>query len=84
MPNRADVYKRQKKHNVALLYDASSCGSIPVISNLEEYYDNDLLLEVKGILNGSSNYSLSRVFDHQESYDAALAQACLLYTSRCV
>ena len=65
----------QKKHNVALLYDASSCGSIPVIRNLEEYYDNDLLLEVKGILNGSSNYILSRVFDHQESYDAALAQA---------
>lgn len=54
----------QKKHNVALLYDASSCGSIPVIRNLE-YYDNDLLLEVKGILNGSSNYILSRVFDHQ-------------------
>lgn len=65
----------QKKHNVALLYDASSCGSIPVIRNLEEYYDNDLLLEVKGILNGLSNYILSRVFDHQESYDAALAQA---------
>ena len=38
----------QKKHNVALLYDASSCGSIPVIRNLEEYYDNDLLLEVYG------------------------------------
>ena len=64
-----------QKGNVALLYDASSCGSIPVIRNLEEYYDNDLLLEVKGILNGSSNYILSRVFDHQESYDAALAQA---------
>ena len=65
----------QKTHNVALLYDASSCGSIPVIRNLEEYYDNDLLLEVKGILNGSSNYILSRVFDHAESYDSALAQA---------
>ena len=65
----------QKKHNVALLYDASSCGSIPVIRNLEEYYDNDLLLEVKGILNGSSNYILSRVFDHKDSYANALAQA---------
>ncbi len=65
----------QRKHNVALLYDASSCGSIPVIRNLEEYYDNDLLLEVKGILNGSSNYILSRVFDHNEPYDSALAQA---------
>ncbi len=65
----------QRRHNTALLYDASSCGSIPVIRNLEEYYDNDLLLEVKGILNGSSNYILSRVFDHGEPYDDALRRA---------
>lgn len=65
----------QRKHNVALLYDASSCGSIPVIRNLEEYYDNDLLLEVKGILNGSSNFILSRVFDHGEDYQSALRKA---------
>lgn len=70
-----EMIEIQKKHHVALLYDASSCGSIPVIRNLEEYYDNDLLLEVKGILNGSSNYILSRVFDHRDSYDQALAQA---------
>ncbi len=65
----------QKETGRALLYDASSCGSIPVIRNLEEYYDNDLLLEVKGILNGSSNYILSRVFDHGEDYADALARA---------
>lgn len=70
-----ELIEIQKAHNVALLYDASSCGSIPVIRNLEEYYDNDLLLEVKGILNGSSNYILSRVFDHRDNYADALAQA---------
>ena len=70
-----ELIEIQQSRHVALLYDASSCGSIPVIRNLEEYYDNDLLLEVKGILNGSSNYILSRVFDHQESYAAALKQA---------
>ena len=70
-----ELIELQKKHNVALLYDASSCGSIPVIRNLEEYYDNDLLLEVKGILNGSSNYILSRVFDHNEPYADALRKA---------
>ncbi|MBQ5620891.1 MAG: homoserine dehydrogenase [Alistipes sp.] len=70
-----ELIELQKKHNVALLYDASSCGSIPVIRNLEEYYDNDLLLEVKGILNGSSNYILSRVFDHKEAYASALRKA---------
>ena len=72
LPELIDI---QKTRNVALLYDASSCGSIPVIRNLEEYYDNDLLLEVKGILNGSSNYILSRVFDHKDTYSNALAQA---------
>ncbi len=70
-----ELIELQREHRAALLYDASSCGSIPVIRNLEEYYDNDLLLEVKGILNGSSNYILSRVFDHGEDYTVALQQA---------
>lgn len=70
-----ELIELQRRHDTALLYDASSCGSIPVIRNLEEYYDNDLLLEVKGILNGSSNYILSRVFDHGENYLDALHRA---------
>ncbi|MDE6161458.1 MAG: homoserine dehydrogenase, partial [Muribaculaceae bacterium] len=70
-----ELIELQRQYDTALLYDASSCGSIPVIRNLEEYYDNDLLLEVKGILNGSSNFILSRVFDHGEDYSAALAEA---------
>ncbi len=70
-----ELIELQRRYDVALLYDASSCGSIPVIRNLEEYYDNDLLLEVKGILNGSSNYILSRVFDHHENFADALRQA---------
>ncbi len=65
----------QKENNVSLLYEASACGSIPIIRSLEEYYDNDLLLSVTGILNGSSNYILSNVFDHNQSYDDALKEA---------
>ncbi|MBZ4675437.1 MAG: homoserine dehydrogenase [Anaerophaga sp.] len=64
-----------KEKNVSLLYEASACGSIPVIRNLEEYYDNDLLLSVTGILNGSSNYILSKIFDNHESYSDALKEA---------
>lgn len=70
-----ELIELQRKNCAPFLYDASSCGSIPVIRNLEEYYDNDLLLEVKGILNGSSNYILSRVFDHNEPYSDALERA---------
>lgn len=70
-----ELIELQNQTGASLLYDASSCGSIPVIRNLEEYYDNDLLLEVKGILNGSSNYILSRVFDYDENYETALQTA---------
>ena len=65
----------QEEYGVALLYDASACGSIPVIRNLEEYYDNDLLQSLTGILNGSSNYILSKIFMEDMSYDDALKQA---------
>lgn len=57
------------------LYDASACGSIPVIRNLEEYYDNDLLISVKGILNGSSNFVLSKIFNESMDYASALKLA---------
>ena len=46
-----ELIKLQEQYNTPLLYDASACGSIPVIRNLEEYYDNDLLISIKGILN---------------------------------
>ena len=64
-----------RKTSTPFLYDASACGSIPVIRNLEEYYDNDLLVSVKGILNGSSNFVLSKIFNENMTYDAALRLA---------
>ena len=70
-----ELIELQQKNDVALLYDASACGSIPVIRNLEEYYDNDLLVSVKGILNGSSNFILSKIFNENYSYGVALRRA---------
>lgn len=65
----------QAEFGGTLLYDASACGSIPVIRNLEEYYDNDLLISVKGILNGSSNYILTKIFKEDMTYGRALREA---------
>jgi len=70
-----ELIELQARYNVALLYDASACGSIPVIRNLEEYYDNELLTSVKGILNGSSNFILSKIFNEKMSYADALTLA---------
>lgn len=62
----------QRQHGVPVLYEAAACGSIPVIRNLEEYYDNDLLKGLEGIFNGSSNYVLSKVFRDGLSFQEAL------------
>ncbi len=70
-----ELIEMQHASGKALLYDASACGSIPVIRNLEEYYDNDLLVSITGILNGSSNYILSQIFNHHNSYEQALEKA---------
>ena len=70
-----ELIDMQAQYNTAILYDASACGSIPVIRNLEEYYDNDLLCSVKGILNGSSNFILSKIFNENMSYGDALKLA---------
>lgn len=64
-----ELVNLQQEMNVSLLYEASACASIPIIRNLEEYYDNELLFSVRGIFNGSTNYILSRM--HNEGFGFA-------------
>jgi homoserine dehydrogenase len=65
----------QNEHGTSLLYEGSVCGSIPIIRNLEEYYDNELLYSISGIFNGSSNFILSKIANEGLDYDVALKQA---------
>lgn len=65
----------QSKHETPLLYEGSVCGSIPIIRNLEEYYDNDLLSSVSGIFNGSTNYILSKMRHDGLDFEVALKEA---------
>ncbi|MFC7522832.1 homoserine dehydrogenase [Parapedobacter sp. GCM10030251] len=65
----------QHEYGTSLLYEGAVCGSIPIIRNLEEYYDNELLHSVMGIFNGSSNYILSKIFNENLAYSTALKQA---------
>ena len=65
----------QNQYGTSLLYEGAVCGSIPIIRNLEEYYDNELLHSISGIFNGSSNYILSKIFNEDQSYQDALKKA---------
>lgn len=70
-----EIYDLQQKYDRSILYEGSVCGSIPILRNLEEYYDNDLITSIEGIFNGSTNYILTKVFDEKKSYAEALKAA---------
>lgn len=70
-----ELYNIQQETGSPLLYEASVCGSIPIIRNLEEYYDNDLLDSLDGICNGTTNYILTKTSEENKSYDEALKEA---------
>src|ERR1035437_5053605 len=70
-----ELLSLQQQFDVPFLYEASACASIPVIRNLEEYYDNDLLHSMKAIVNGSTNFILTKIFDDYLTFKNALIQA---------
>ncbi|MBL7766157.1 MAG: homoserine dehydrogenase [Chitinophagaceae bacterium] len=70
-----ELLSLQETYGVPLLYEGATCASIPVIRNLEEYYDNDLLRSLQGIVNGSTNFILSRMHSESSTFDAALKLA---------
>ncbi|MCX7743568.1 MAG: homoserine dehydrogenase [Flavobacteriales bacterium] len=70
-----ELIELQKTYQTPLLYEASSCGGIPIIRTLEEYYNNEHLQSIHGIFNGSSNYILTQIFHHGNTYAQALAEA---------
>lgn len=70
-----ELYELQQSCQTPLLYEGSCCASIPILRNLEEYYDNDLLSAISGIFNGSTNYILSQMWNEGKSYEVALTEA---------
>ena len=63
-----------KSNNVSFLYEGAVAGSIPIIRNLEEYYNNDSLTSIQGIVNGTTNYILTQS-NYGVGYKEALAEA---------
>ncbi len=70
-----ELVEMQEKYKVSMLYEASAGASIPIIRNLEEYYDNELLYSLRGILNGTTNYILTLMHNQGTDYTVALNEA---------
>jgi homoserine dehydrogenase len=73
--NLPEILHLQKITGRSFLCESAACASIPVIRNLEEYYDNDLLHGIQAIVNGSTNYILTKMFEDKLDYREALLQA---------
>jgi homoserine dehydrogenase len=70
-----ELLQLQKETGESFLYESAACASIPVIRNLEEYYDNDLLHSIKAIVNGSTNFILTKMFEDKLGFQEALLLA---------
>lgn len=70
-----EILDLQKKYDQPFLCESAACASIPVIRNLEEYYDNDLLHSIRAIVNGSTNFILTKIFEEKLDFKQALILA---------
>ena len=61
-----------QEKNLAFLYEASVGGGIPVLKPLREQIELNEINEVQGILNGTCNYILTRMFNEDKDYKEVL------------
>lgn len=64
-----------KEAGVSYRFEASVGGGIPVIEPLLSVLRQNRLTEIRGILNGTTNYVLTKMFTFGEGFEAALADA---------
>ncbi|MDO4440197.1 MAG: homoserine dehydrogenase [Eubacteriales bacterium] len=62
-------------HGCDLLFEASVAGAIPIIRPLKQCLAGNEISEVMGIVNGTTNYILTKMFEENMSFQEALAKA---------
>jgi homoserine dehydrogenase len=69
------IFQTAKENNVCLGYEASVCGAIPIIKTIRESFIGDQVEEISGIMNGTSNYILSKMQEKGLDFKTALKMA---------
>jgi len=70
-----ELIKKAEEKGVHLLFEASVGGAIPVIKVLKESFVGNKIITIMGILNGTTNYILSKMYYEGINYSSALKQA---------
>ncbi|MCR5636085.1 MAG: homoserine dehydrogenase [Clostridiales bacterium] len=71
----ADLLNVALDNNVNLLFEASVGGGIPILRPLNQCLAANNFLEIAGILNGTTNYILTKMINDNIPFDTALKQA---------
>lgn len=71
----AELLELARAHGANFLFEASVAGGIPALHPLTRCLGANVLTEVSGILNGTTNYILTQMLEDGQSYDAALSDA---------
>jgi homoserine dehydrogenase len=64
-----------KANNTSIRYEASVGGGIPILKPLGENLAGDRIIEIAGIVNGTTNYILTKMNNDALNYNTALAMA---------
>jgi len=70
-----EIFEAAKENNVYVMYEASVCGGIPIIKAIRESLAANRIKEVSGIVNGTTNYILTKMTNNGMSLKEALTQA---------
>ena len=70
-----EIFAKAAEKKVMVAYEAAVAGGIPIIKALRETLSGNQILEVKGIINGTCNYILSAMYQHNQSFEQALSAA---------
>ncbi len=71
----AELLTIAKEKNINFLYEASVGGGIPIIRPLTSSLTGDVIEEITGILNGTTNFMMTKMFNENADYDAVLKEA---------
>lgn len=71
----AELLQVAKAHNVNYFFEASVGGGIPIIRPMHQCLAANEITEVAGILNGTTNYILTKMIHEAVPFDQALSQA---------
>jgi len=71
----AELLEIAKANKVALYYEAAVAGGIPILRTLANSLASDKITRVLGVVNGTSNFMMTKMVEEGWSYDDALAEA---------